>query len=379
MALAGRTSRVLGIVIGIVIAGAGIAAVIFIKGGPKDEKPPLPVRPLKTLVVGEAAPPRIWRYEGRVKAFQEVDLAFQVAGPLVELPVKKGQEVKKGDLLARIDPRDFQNELDAAEAAFDQAKAHVDRIRKAVKTGAVSRTDLSNAEAGFRVAEAKKRIATKALADTYMKAMFSGRVADTFVENFENVQAKQPILSLQDISSVEIEASVPQERVSEGKGSAAGSRFVAVFDFPQLRGREFDVTVSEFALEADPKTQTYLASFAMSSPEDVSILPGMNATIVEKPGASSIRSVDGGFAVPLDLAPIDGRGTYYVWTVTSNADGKTMTVKRTDVTVGKLTGDHVVVTGGLKKGDRIAAAGVQLLKDGQQVRPLAEKEGDKAK
>ena len=322
MAVAGRKSRVLGIMIGIVIAGAGIAAVV------------------------------------------------------VEFPVKKGQEVTEGDLLARIDPRDFKNELEATEAAFDKAKAHLERIQKAVKTGAVSRTDLTNAEAEFRMAEAKKHIAAKALEDTYMKAKFSGRVADTFVENFENVQAKQHILSLQDITSVQIEASVPQERLTEARRNIDQLSFVATFDFPQLRDREFEITVSEFALEADPQTQTYLATFVMPSPEDVAILPGMNATVTEKPQAPAVTTAEGGFAVPVDLVPIDGKGTYYVWKLSENDDGKTMTVNRRDVEVGRLTGQYVIVTGGLDKGDRIAAAGVHLLKDGQQVRPLVDTEGD---
>uniref|UniRef100_UPI002ED99791 biotin/lipoyl-binding protein n=1 Tax=Methylicorpusculum oleiharenae TaxID=1338687 RepID=UPI002ED99791 len=70
-----------------------------------------PVRPLKLLTIGDISSDKSLKMPGTVRASDRVDLAFQVSGPLIELPVKEGQPVKKGDLLARIDPRDYETNL----------------------------------------------------------------------------------------------------------------------------------------------------------------------------------------------------------------------------------------------------------------------------
>jgi RND family efflux transporter MFP subunit len=180
------------------------------------------------------------------------------------------------------------------------------------------------------------------------------------------VQAKQPVLSLQDIKDVEIEVSVPEERVIRGRGDKGRYRFSATFDY--LPGREFEVQLTEFATDADPLTQTYLATFVMPAPEDVIILPGMTTTIHEyrKEGEDA---EEGGYAVPIDAVPIDGLGTYFVWMVQADQEG-TFTVHRRDVQVGQMVEDEILVMAGLENGDRIAAVGVHVLREGQRVRLL---------
>ncbi len=125
------------------------------------------------------------------------------------------------------------------------------------------------------MAEARANIATKALDDTHLRPPFTGVIANTFADRFENVQAKQSVLSLQDISSVEVEVSVPEKRVVRALEDKGKFRFAATFDY--LPDREFEVSVKEFSTEADPVTQTYTATFAMPAPDDVLIMPGMTA------------------------------------------------------------------------------------------------------
>ena len=223
-----------------------------------------------------------------------------------------------------------------------------------------------DAQAEFDVAEAEEKIAAKALEDTYLRAPFAGVIAQTFVENFENLARKQRILSLQDVSSVEIEVNIPEEVVAVAKGTADAFRFVATFDY--LPGRDFAVTPREFTTEADPLTQTYAATLVMPAPEDVSILPGMTATITPY-RLETAASEDSGYAVPIDAVPVDGLGTYYVWKTEQEAGGA-WTVHRVDVKVGEMMQDEILVVEGLRTGDRIAAAGVHVLQEGQRVRPL---------
>ena len=94
-------------------------------------------RPVKTMTVTSAGEALRRTFPGRVRAAQRVDLAFQVDGPLIELPVDEGQEVKKGSLVARIDPKDFQvnlrnaeGQLGKAEAALQLAQSEYDRVKR---------------------------------------------------------------------------------------------------------------------------------------------------------------------------------------------------------------------------------------------------------
>jgi multidrug efflux system membrane fusion protein len=366
MAETQRRSRWIGLLIGVPLVVVAVYTVFFVKWKTEPPAEPPPIRPLKTMVIGSPLASAGRKYPGRVRANEEVNLAFQVAGPLIEFPVKKGQEVQQGELLARIDPRDFQNDLQAKQGVLAKAKADLEKIERLVSQEMAAEQELIDTKAAFEVAKAQTEIAAKALEDTHLRAPFAGVIANTFVKNFENVQAKQPILSLQDVSSVTIEVNVPEETVALSRNAKDKIKVVATFDY--LPGREFDVTLKEFATEADPLTQTFLGTFVMPAPDDVFILPGMTATLETylKEGATA---EDAGYAVPIDAVPIDGLGQYYVWIVKQHDDG-TGTVHRVNVTVGDMMGNDILVLEGIEQGDRIATAGVHVLQEGQRVRLL---------
>jgi RND family efflux transporter MFP subunit len=368
-----KTFGWVGRILGLALVVAAVAAVFLIDGKTEEpEEPPL-IRPLKTIVVKTPFASLERKLPGRVRADRRVDLAFEVPGLLIEMLVRKGEEVEEGRLLARLDPRDYQNDLDSATAELDRARAHRERIQVAADKNAVSKQTLSDAIAAFEVAEANVTIKEKALSDTYLSARFSGVIANRFVENFENIRAKQPILSLQDVTSVEIEVNVPESLVALSRRDNVAvarkervGRFVATFDY--LPAREFDVEPKEFATEADPKTQTYAVTFVMPAPEDVNILPGMTATI----HAYLKRKDEGkpaGYALPIEVAPVDGLGAYYVWKVEEGSGG-VYTVRRVDIEVGEMMKGVIQVLKGVTDGDRIAAAGVHFLREGQEVRLL---------
>jgi RND family efflux transporter MFP subunit len=299
-----------------------------------------------------------------------------VDGPLIEFPVKNGDNVVKGQVLGKVDPSDYEDALASAKSEYEKAQTQLGRIKKAYESGAVSGTDLTNAETASETAKAAMDTAQKALEDTVLVARFDGVIANTYVDQFENVQAKQQILTLQDVTSVTIEVNVPEERVAiaEIGKERYKFRFVATFDY--LPNREFDVQVKEFSTEADPVTQTYLATFMMPSPKDVTILPGMTATIIEYKKGEEQDTSDG-FTIPVNAVPIDEQGRYYVWKVKAGPDGKAYTVHKTLVKVGKMVQGSITITGGLSKGDMIAAAGVNFLQEGQQVYLLDTQTGSK--
>jgi RND family efflux transporter MFP subunit len=322
------------------------------------------------MVVGDAfGQPELY-FPGLVGANAGVDLSFEVAGRLIEMPVKKGLQVKKGDLLGRLDPRDFENEVKNAEAEKERAKSSFDRMAKALESNAVSKEDYSKAKADFDKANAQLEIKRKALDDTRMLARFDGLIANTYVDTFDTLAAGTPILTLQDVSKVTVDVAVPEQYVISGPRNPSNRVFQAVFD--GLPGRRFDVTFKEFTTKADERTQTYLASFEMPAPTDVRILPGMSATIAVT-GMLDAPEGQKGLAVPSDAVGIDGQGQHFVW-VLEKADADTFVARQRPVKVGDRQAALIQVLEGLKPGERIATAGVSLLVEGRKVTLLAPKQ-----
>ena len=119
-------------------------------------------RPVKMMTVGAGTAGGATKYPGTVRAAQRVDLAFQVSGPLIELPVKEGQDMKKGQLIARIKPRDFETDLNKAKARSLEAQQQYDRYRELYIKKQVSKADFDKYKSQFDVAKAREKEARDA-------------------------------------------------------------------------------------------------------------------------------------------------------------------------------------------------------------------------
>lgn len=346
------------------LVALGLAAGLASCGEPPPAEAPELVRPVKvvTLQGGQASGPEV--YPGRAAAANQVDLSFRVGGPLIELPAREGQVVPEGGLIARIDPRDFRLAVDATRARFDQAQADFARFAALYEKDAVSKAQLDQARAGRDVAEAALADAEAALRDTSLRAPFTALVGVRFVENFQDVRQKEPIVSLVDVSSIKVVIDVPEGRVARYRGSRG--RVTARFD--PAPGREFEIEPLEVASQADPRTQTYAVTFIMGQPEGLNILPGMTATVVHEPPAGTLE----GLVLPASAVFSDASGDESVWVV----DAETDTVERRAVETGSLTGKAgILIRSGLRAGETVAVAGVNELHDGMRVRPIREVRG----
>ncbi len=128
------------------------------------------VRPVKLLTVGGKGSSKVIKYPGRVRASERVDLAFQVAGPLIELPVTEGQNVKKGEIVARILPRDFETEIAKAKARALDAEQQYLRYRDLYVKKQVSKADFDKYKSQADIARARLKEAEDTLSDTYLRA-----------------------------------------------------------------------------------------------------------------------------------------------------------------------------------------------------------------
>ena len=349
---------------------AGLSAVlaisILLAGCAREEAPePAPVvKPVKTMILGTTETSGR-SFPGRVEATNQVDLAFRVGGPLIEFPVREGQFVRKDQLVARIDPRDFQIRLNAAKADFERAEADFRRFSALYEKEAISQAQLDQSRATRDVAAAAVDDAEAELSDTYLRAPFGGRIGENFVENFQDVQAKQAILSLIDTSSVDIVVDAPEALLATVLTLEA-VKVVARFDTAPVR--EFDLRLKEVATQADPRTQTYRVTLTMRQPEGINILPGMTANVKGK----VIQGREDEFVVPAVAIVADESGKSHVWVV----DPQNMTVGRRPVRLGDLVGtDSIQILDGVNSGEMVAVTGVSMLREGMKIRDLSEVEG----
>ena len=250
------------------------------------------------------------KFAGTVRGSKRSELSFKISGPLVELPVDEGQNVKKGQLIARILPRDFQNAVDEAKARAVEAEKQYNRYKELYAKKQVAKADFDRYRASRDVARAQLEDARNALKDTYLKAPFDGVIGKRFVENFQKVQAKEPIVYLQDINQIEILVDVPELIIARIKEDKEGKKVKAWAEFQAVPGKKYSLKLKEFATQADPAPQTYQVVLIMDQPKEASILPGMTATVVAELGTDSAA---GGTRIPAIAVLEDAEGKAYVW------------------------------------------------------------------
>jgi RND family efflux transporter MFP subunit len=359
---------------GIRLSGLVLVAGTLIACG---DKPPAEVeevvRPAKLMTIDSGGNGTTREYPGTVSATQSVELGFEVAGKIVELPITDGLAVNTGALLGKLDDSDFLAARDSAEANRKAADSAYERARRIFDQGAGSQAEVDKTLRDIDVARQELAKAQKALDDTTLKAPFSGRVSRKIADNFQNVQAKQPIVLLEDISSLELDVNVPEQdfsRMTPGLSlQQRNERVKPEIQVSSIANRSFKARLISFETSADPVTRTYRATFAFDNPDDVNVLPGMTAKVVlnmptDKPGATGAQ----GLLIPAAAVVVDTDGSAYVW----KFDPGSSQVSKAIVTIGDMSGASIRVLSGLQGGEKIAIAGAAHMREGMKVRPLGE-------
>ncbi|MFI4956427.1 MAG: efflux RND transporter periplasmic adaptor subunit [Gammaproteobacteria bacterium] len=339
-----------------------LSAILF--GCSKNEEVPQLAPLVKTVIVGAAGSSLERSFPGRVIAGQRAELSFQVSGTLSELPAKEGQHVTQGQLLAKLNPRDYENRFASAKSSREIAELNYERGKKLVGSGTIAQVTFDELKNKYDVAKSNEDIAQKALEDTKMLAPFGGMIARVYKDNFQEVQAKEKVLTLQDIQDIDILIDVPEKDIINRQGMNQGSAQNQTLEgghvvFEGIPNKKFDVTVKEYATEADPTTQTYRVRLSMKAPENVNILPGMTATLIMSNQKKSLTEL----LIPASAVAVDAQGKFYVWFVKED-----MTVSKESVEVGEMTRDSIRIKSGVTQGQRIVIAGLPYLEEGMKVR-----------
>ena len=300
----------------------------------------------------------------------------------MELPINVGDEVSRGDLLARIDPTDFETrvatvngELKSAVAARDLAEAEFNRAADIKKKNPqlisdseydqrLGRRDTTRAQ--VKALESALKLAEDDLTYTYLLAPYDGVIAATYVENFENVLAKRPIARLLDTDAIEVVIDVPERQIGYMPYLVS-----AVVTFEAAPGTELQASVKEIGSEASAVTRTYPVTLIMDRPDGVDIRPGMAAS-VRVTGRLPEQAREVGMSIPATALFNKGEAGSFVYVV----DESTMTLVQRPVEVSVLSEAGVLVQSGLAAGEWLVIAGVHSVSDGQQVRILDANAGE---
>jgi len=343
-----------------------MAAIVACGGAPPPSE--VVARPVKMLVLGSGTSGGSREYAGVVEAIQSTQAAFEVPGRIIEFPVLEGQALRRGALLARIDPSDYVARRDAAAANRLAAEADYQRYRTLYAADVVSQQELEVKRRNFEVADASYRQADKALRDTELRAPFDGIVAIRLVPDFANVQAKEPVVLFEDHSSFKVAFDVPERDAAMARPGLTSAqrtqRTHPEVELSAVPGRSLPARFREIATAADPVTRTFHVTLSLDAPSDVQLAPGMTARVRLSIPPDDTTGVL--LRIPVNAVGADGAGSF-VWRV---VDGNPLTVARAAVEVGSVVGDEIEIVSGLSPGDRIATSAVRTLAAGTPVRPI---------
>jgi RND family efflux transporter MFP subunit len=298
-------------------------------------------------------------FVGRVAALDVVDLAFQVSGQIVELPVSEGERRAEGALIARLDTVDFELALEHARATAELAEIGFRRASELAQREVAAQARLDQARADRTQAEISLREAERRLDQATITAPFDALVARVIAAPFSNTTPSQPVVRLQDVSEMRVIVSLPEEIAALARADSASFAFSATF--PAAPGYEAALALREFVTEADPVAQTYQVEFAITDAVDPRLLPGMSAKVTGVPDTGSEAAP---VVVPVGAVDTTGDSGPRVWRV----DPETSEVAPREVTLGLPRRGHIVVLEGLAPGDRVVAAGWTGLTEGARVR-----------
>ncbi|REG79532.1 efflux RND transporter periplasmic adaptor subunit [Marinomonas pollencensis] len=332
------------------------------------------VRPVKLITIGSTEAINIRRFPGELKASQDADLALRVGGQLIKLNVVDGQRVKKGELLAELDPTDFKLEVELAQANQDLAKAQFDRTQIMLKRNATSKSQFDEAKATLAQADNALESAKNQLKYTKLYAPFDGVISSTSTENFQYVSATQTLMHIQDLDNLEVEFQVPESLVVSIKSAQNHYQPKVLVDVAP--DAVYQGAYKEHKTMPDQSTMAYDVTLSLirEGAKQHTLLPGMTANV--DMDLSKLLGVTKHIVVPVEAVvqtedPNTGEAQSTVWVY--QADNQTVTKKA--VELGALKGSMIEIRSGLEPGEQIVAAGVDGLTAAMKVRPWTRERG----
>lgn len=323
------------------------------KDAPQEDAPIVDVVTVKGVGEVDAT-----TFTGRTKSASEVNLAFRVAGQIERVLVKEGDYVQKGQVVAVMDARDYQVQVAATQAEYEQVKADAERVMALYAEGNTTASNNDKARYGLQQITQKLANHRNQLADTRLRSTISGYVQTKFHESGETVSAGMPVVSVFGSGDTEVEIKISASDFAKiDKFTGFGCRFDVTGD------ETFPLAIDHVSQEANT-SQLYTVRLKFTSAIDhKKITPGMTTMVYAEVAGNENPSM---VWVPSSAVLNEGgKVMVYVY------DEKSGVVKTRAVTVTSVQRDGTMqVESGLRSGESIVASGVHHIKDGQKVKLL---------
>ncbi len=302
------------------------------------------VAPVRTGVVIERA-----ESVGTVRAREAVTITAKNSGIVTAIRFQEGQRVAAGDVLVVMDDAALRAELDQARAQLDDARSQLQRVQR-LTAGVVAEQRVDTLQAVARGAEGRVRQVQARLDEARVTAPFAGRVGLRSVSAGALLQPGTPVTTLDDISRVRVEFSIPEIHVARIRpGSIVKARSSAYGE------RRFEGTVTVADTRIDPATRTVRLVSEFDNPDEA-LRPGLFLTI-----ELDLRTRNDALMVPEEsLDPVGERA--FVFVVRDNR------AQRVEVTLGQRLSGEVEVLRGLAASDQVVVRGIQRLRNNAPVR-----------
>ncbi|WP_291862765.1 efflux RND transporter periplasmic adaptor subunit [Marinilabilia sp.] len=337
--------------IGLILLIAGCS------GNPQEHKKEL--RYVKVAKVTNPSSLGEKSFNATIEENHQSSVAFRVGGQVEKIFYSEGDYVKEGQVLARLDQRDFKTSLLAADAQYKQAKSEFERYSQLFEQGKFPRNSLDKLEAGYLAAKSNWESANNGLVDTELKAPFSGYIYQKLIENHEPVAPGEPALIIIDTNTLEVNFSVPEtivNQLSEGQE--------AKVSINQQINKRYPATIKSVAHKAGDD-RLFNVRLKMQNPDPRTIKPGMTAkAIISNANPEQATSI----SVPAEALFYSGDQAN-VW-VYNQQDSK---VSKRAVGTGEIIENGwVQILQGIHENEMIVVAGVHSLMEGQQVKLLSQ-------
>lgn len=342
-----------------------ITTIFFVSCSDKKEeiKKEELIRPVKILEVQDISKTKKYlEYPGVIYPSLNTIMAFEVPGTIKKFYFNVGDEIKKGDLLAVLDKRNFLSNERASKTAMKTAKKDLQRASNLIKSGAISQRNFDNAKLSYQAKKSSYEISKKALDDTKLIADFTGVIAKKLVSDYARISPKQGILVLQDNSSLEIKIDIPEKDMVRSKGNLHNlNKLLNIEVFiTALENKKYTALIKEVSTSANSVTRTFEATLIMKNPKKETVLPGMSAKV-----RVSKKVENHNIYINSNLVLNDENHKFYVWIMDEN-----QRVKRRNITVGDFIKDKLHIKSGLKNNDKIIISGLSFLREDMKVREL---------
>ena len=336
-----------------------IAASVLVWWGCNGNKAPIEHVPyVKTDVVKNENRVNNLTFPGKTKSADDINVSFRVSGPILKVYVKAGDHVKKGQLLAAMDPRDYQTQLNATQAEYASIKADAERIIAMYNEESTTASNYDKARYGLEQITQKLNNHRNQLADTKLYSPIDGYVQEVMHEGGETVSAGMPIVSMFGSGTLEVEINVP------AYDYANRDRMNTMYcKFDLLPEETFPLKLHSISAEAN-SNQLYTVRLRFTGQYDRSkITPGMTTMVYV---SYDNEASDTRVFIP-SSAIVEDKGQTHVFVY----DSKSETVKSRNISVERLHRNGMAeVSSGLEDGETIVTAGVHHITDGMKAKPM---------